>query len=191
MSILTTSPSCQASLAVTESAKWALWMARVTQDLLWLGKLWKRPEKVALFVASTRSKKSRTLLGDRRDMFTVSIRLTPSITDNMSVSKERDRLSGFREFHKRLWLVQKPKRCQHAFQHSQTLQLSPGTVTVRGYDEGQATGTKVIAFLTARNRTARWRAVIGARSPDRRTLLRGDDCCFACILHQAASELGP
>lgn len=134
---------------------------------------------------------SRTLLGERRDMFTVSIRLTPSITDKMGGYKERDRLSGFREFHKRLWLVQKARRCQHANQHSQILQLSPGTVTVRGYDEGQATGTKVVAFLTARNRAARWRAVIGARSPDRRALLRGDDCCFACILDQAALEPGP
>lgn len=171
--------------------KGALWMARVTQDVIWLGKLWKRPEKVALFVASTRSKKSRTLLGERRDMFTVSIRLTPSITNNMSGSKERDRLSSFQEFHNRLWLVPKAKRCQHAFQHSQTLQLSPGTVAVRGYDEGQATGTKVIALLTARNQTTRWRAGIGARSPDRRALLRGDDCCFACISDQAASEPGP
>lgn len=133
---------------------------------------------------------SRTLLGERRDMFTVSIRLTPSITDKMGGFKEQDRLSGFREFHKELWLVQKARRCQHANQHSQTLQLSPGTVTVRGYDSGQATGTKVIAFLTARNRTARWRAVIGARSPNRRALLRGDDCCFACVLDQAALEPG-
>ena len=134
--------------------------------------------------------KSRTLLGERRDTFAVSIRLTPSITNNMNGSKERDRLSGFREFHMRLWTVQKARPCQHANQLSQTLQLSPGTVTVRGYDEGLATGTKVVAFLTAHNRTARWRAVIGARSSDRRALIRGDDCCFACVLDQAALEPG-
>ncbi len=135
--------------------------------------------------------KSRTLLGERRDMFTVSIRLRPSNTHNMmNGSKERDRLSGFREFHMRLWLVQKARPCQHANHLSQTLQLSPGTVTLRGYDQGLATGTKVVAFLTAHDRTARWRAVIGARAPDRRALIRGDDCCFACVLDQAALELG-
>ena len=134
---------------------------------------------------ANRIEQSRILLGERRDLFAVSVRLKPSNT-----SKERDRLSGFREFHKRLWLVQKAGGCQHAIQMSQTLQLSPGTVTVRGYDQGLATGPKVVAYLTARNRTARWRAVIGARSPDRRALLRGDDCCFACVLDQAALEPG-
>ena len=123
-------------------------------------------------------------------MFAVSIRLKPSNAKNGNSSKERDRLSGFREFHKRLWLVQKAARCQHAIQVPQTLQFSPGTVTVGGYDEGLATGPKVVAFLTAGNRTARWRAVIGARSPDRRALLRGDDCCFACVLDQVALKPG-
>ena len=137
-----------------------------------------------------RIERSRTLIGERRDMFAVSVRLKPSNTNNGHTSKERDRLSGFREFHKRLWLVQRAGRCQHVIQMSQELQLSPGTVTMRGYDQGLATGPKVVAFLTARNRTARWRAVIGARSSDRRVLLRGDDCCFACVLDQAALEPG-
>lgn len=138
--------------------------------------------------------------GEQNDHFILSIRLNtqgPTLDLSKSVSEQTNVnygmvRTGYREYHQALWCAQRSTRCEHSPQKSQDMRLPPDSLTVPGiaYND-EYIGINIIILLTARNRFARWRALVTtSRYRARQILLRGDDCCFACVVDQAASQPG-
>ena len=155
------------------------------------------PGNVATLRCIEQVERSRTLCGEQMDNFILSICLktyAPPLEDLNSVTqksafKTRVR-AGYRAYHKALWSAQRSRRCEHSLQEHQEIRLPLDTVTMhavsRNFDVEE--NARIVIILTARNRFARWRALIDCIR--RQILLRGNDCCFACVVDQAVSQPG-
>ncbi len=136
-----------------------------------------------------------TQCGERGEYFVFSLRLTfqiPSEWPSIKMGPSRSRRSGYRELHRALWTTQTSARCEHGMTGSLEARLPPGSTVIEGFvdTEMKPVGGKIAVLLTAHNRIARWRALIGVTHHKRRVLLRQSDCCCACVLSQAASKSG-
>lgn len=92
--------------------------------------------------------------------------------------------------------MNKSKPCGHACRLGESVILEPGWSVVSGFgDHGAMVALgRVMICQTAACPAARWRALISIfehRDMNKsQVLLRGDDCCFACVVQQAAVREG-
>ena len=114
-----------------------------------------------------------------------------------------ERRAGYRELQRSLWWTLKAIRCVHGGPETESIVLPPNCCTIYGFgDKIKDTCERVVVYLTAHNRAARWMALlcfnevffIGVQDQEpsysRKLLLRGNDCCFQCAIAQAAEKPG-
>lgn len=126
------------------------------------------------------------LCGERKDSFIVSLRI-----HDIRNGTQHTWRTGYSDLYEALWAVQKTTSCQHPPLQNKRLTLDARSVTVSGHvaDGDLGMDDRLIICLTAYNTAARWRALCSAINyelTDRRVLLRGSDCCFACTIAQTA-----
>lgn len=99
---------------------------------------------------------SRIQCGEQKDNFILSIRLKHPEATCATIRM------GYRSYYKALWSAQRSKRCEHSLQAPQEIRLPPDTMTVQGYDGHHEVDkdVRIVILLTARNRFARWRALL-------------------------------
>ena len=164
---------------------------------------WTAVEKAgdtAILRCSTKVEQSRIQCGEQRDVFILSIPLkshNPELDCHQPVSGRTSAThymvrTGYRRYFQALWLAQRSRRCEHSPQEPQEIRLPPDSATVTGIVATKAFhDLRILILLTAGNRFARWGALVGyADNGRRQMLLRGYDCCFACVVSQAASQPG-
>ncbi|KAI4149226.1 MAG: hypothetical protein L6R39_002559 [Caloplaca ligustica] len=138
--------------------------------------------------------------GEGEDVFVVSARFR--LQDRLQKKGLIHRF-GYKTMQKYLWQAQRSISCSHGSRSSKDVKLAVGCATVAGFGHHlHDTGERILIFLTAQNRGARWLALaavpqIGIISDfvetggtARRILLRGEDCCYQCVIDQAASRPG-
>ena len=134
--------------------------------------------------------------GQRGDCFMFSLRFVESLPGPPASTLIRR--AGFGELNSAIWFSFKTKACQHTVSIKVPITLPPGCVALSGFgdDGGLDLIAKVYICMTARSKTARWRALVAiACIADERSryipvLLRGQDCCFQCALDQALTSSG-
>ncbi|KAL8947809.1 MAG: hypothetical protein Q9222_005948 [Ikaeria aurantiellina] len=110
---------------------------------------------------------------------------------------------GYRELHTCLWWAQSSSPCSHRSRTTNSVSLALGCATVAGFgNDLNDTDERILIFLTAYNSGARWFAlatlpwlsVLGDEEDtggdSRQLLLRHNDTCYQCLIHQAASRPG-
>ena len=161
-----------------------------------------KPERVESCgqVASLRSAHKVTLetpyCGEREDAFWVCARFRlPKTSPKQSSIKRR----GYRELHRCLWWARISERCSHGGPSHASITLPVGCATFAGFGEAACgPNERILIFLTAHSVGARWLTlaalpwvrekmdvtnVLGVRQ----CLIRRDDCCFQCVIDQAAA----
>lgn len=133
----------------------------------------------------------RSLFGERRDAFVVSLRMVHQDADVVGTCR-----TGFRELFTALWDVEKTTSCEHTHAKDTELILSPGFTTLSGYNDNEPPtyDERVLICLTTNNDVAKWRVLIAllrgrqySNSGDYRwIMLRSSRCCLECALLQAS-----
>lgn len=162
-----------------------------------LSKSWTAVEKagdMATLRCITKAEQRPIQVGEQKDAFVLSLRLKspdPPMKAPLGKLPYCIKRTGYREYYQALLLTQRSRRCDHSPQQLQEIRLPPDSVTIDGfYEGGDFSDIRITILLTARSRFARWRALVGIKYQERLVLLRGNDCCFACVVDQAASQPG-
>ena len=134
--------------------------------------------------------------GEGEDVFCVIARFRI----NRTVAKQRPfKLVGYKELQKCLWWAQLSKSCSHGDRKSEEVKLAMGCATVSGFGHHLDAEERILIWLTAHSKGARWLALttipwVSVWADEelfsRQILLRKSDCCFQCVIDQAAGESG-
>ena len=136
--------------------------------------------------------------GEGEDVFLVSARFR---THLKSQPREAIQRVGYKELQKYLWWSQTSSSCPHGSQ-SADVKLAVGCAAFAGFGHNlNDTEERILVFLTAHNVGARWLALAslpgldvsgdGEQGPaSRQIMLRANDCCYQCVIDQAASVAG-
>lgn len=137
--------------------------------------------------------------GEGDDVFLVSTRLR--LHDAIPNQKPLHRV-GYRSLQKALWWAHLSRACSHGSQMRKDIKLGVDCATIKGFGYHlYDTDERIQIYLTAHSLGARWLALvmvpwISVNSEDgegvgsRQILLRVDDCCFQCVIDQAAAQPG-
>ena len=137
--------------------------------------------------------------GEGEDVFVVSARFRM----HRPIPKQRRvQLIGYKELQKYLWCVQLSRRCPHGSRNYEEIKLAVGSATIAGFGNYlHEIEERILICLTAHSVGARWLALtnipwitptseVEDGAPWRQILLRRDDCCFQCVVDQAATQAG-
>lgn len=111
--------------------------------------------------------------------------------------------AGYKALQRYLWGTQLSKRCSHGSRTHKNVELAIGCATVAGFGNYlEDTEERILLYLTAHSVGARWLALATVQwitvcneeesnvSGSRQILLRVNDCCFQCVVDQAAAQPG-
>ncbi|KAL8927084.1 MAG: hypothetical protein Q9208_002630 [Pyrenodesmia sp. 3 TL-2023] len=134
--------------------------------------------------------------GEGDDQFLVSARFRTN-----RIQKTLQRV-GYKELHRCLWWAQVSKGCRHGGRSPGNVKLDVGCAAVAGFGNYlEHTGERILVFLTAHSVGARWLGLAslpwlsidgegGTGAPLRQILLRSNDCCYRCVVDEAALQAG-
>ena len=101
---------------------------------------------------------------------------------------------GYRHMHETLWSAHTSRHCSHQGSSTNTFDLPMSCATIevnaRLADKMEE---RIIIALTAKNVGVRWLslATVNLRGKEaRQVMLRGSDCCYQCVVGQAAEREG-
>ena len=139
----------------------------------------------------------KSYCGERGDSFVISPRFLecpPAESPETTIARR----TGFNEMLGALWMSIRTQQCSHVSNNKNPITLPPGCVALSGFGDhgGLDMKAKVYVCMTARNKYARWRALLAIstmaidRSKSIPVLLRDQDCCLQCALDQALTSPG-
>ncbi|PKX99532.1 uncharacterized protein P174DRAFT_361822 [Aspergillus novofumigatus IBT 16806] len=141
------------------------------------------------------------MVGENNHSFVVTLGIV-SRTGPESTPGTTIRRTGYRELFNAMSGVMKTIDCSHSVINDQPVTLQPGwaaSMDINDISPPPPVHEKIVILLTARNRAARWRALIGVSmlllqhrgTPGaRRTMLRSPGCCLRCAVEQTVLEDG-
>lgn len=145
------------------------------------------------------------IVGEKGDSFVLSFRLSSAgswdveknLTQHESI--RRTGYSAMFQMFQEISMSECTKPCSHAIRADTTVTLDPRWVAVGGFclENDRIMGPTLIVCLTADSRASRWRALIGIHQNglsevhDWSVLLRTDNCCLRCAMHQVSVLSGP
>jgi hypothetical protein len=145
------------------------------------------------------------LCGESGDSFVVSRRIymrnSQAITTKTPLSDPIENFAvsriGYRQLYCASWLVQKTKSCDHGEKLHEKIALYTGCVAVSGVGNLSKTDLEgfLVIYLTARDKVARWRALISAYEQkeielNQHVMIRTGTCCLQCAIDQALRTEG-
>lgn len=109
--------------------------------------------------------------------------------------KSTERASwGYRHMHEMLWSAHTSRRCNHQGSSTNTFDLPMSCATIEVSARlAEKMEERIVIALTAKNIGARWLSLATVDLDDnmtRQVLLRGSDCCYQCVIGQAAEQGG-
>ncbi len=133
--------------------------------------------------------------GEGDDNFLVSARFR---TYGLKKSLQR---VGYRDLHKCLWRAQLSKGCRHGGRSSADFKLGVGCAAITGFTvHRENIAERILILLTAHSVGARWLGLASIPWLDigddkegdalRQVLLRSNDCCYQCLIDEAALQAG-
>ena len=137
--------------------------------------------------------------GEGDSVFVVSARFRLHRASHKPKSVHR---VGYKKLQRYLWWARTSKRCSHGRGTDRPVRLAVGCATIAGFGNHLVgTTERILIFFTAHDRGARWLALAtipnlsilddSAKGPaERQILLRGEDCCYQCVIDQAATLQG-
>ena len=137
--------------------------------------------------------------GEGGDMFLVSARFRLHRGGQPGNAVQR---VGFKALQKYLWWARASRPCKHRGRTSEDIKLTVGCATIAGFGNYlENTDERILIFLTAHSPGARWLALASLPwltvtedgeeyEGTRQILLRENDCCYQCVIDEAASHAG-